>query len=76
MPPLKAISRNEFIKLLRLAGFTGPYSGGKHQFMRRGNFKLTIPNPHGELIGINLLNRLLKQANISRDEWSNLLSND
>ena len=76
MPPLKPITRNELIKLLRLAGFTGLYSGGKHQFMRKGNFKLTIPNPHQGLIDINLLNRLLKQANISRDEWSNLLAND
>jgi predicted RNA binding protein YcfA (HicA-like mRNA interferase family) len=76
MPPLKSITRNDFIKLLRLAGFTGPYSGGKHQFMRKGSFKLTLPNPHQGLIDVNLLNRLLKQANISREEWNNLLSND
>ncbi|WP_461049928.1 type II toxin-antitoxin system HicA family toxin [Spirosoma arcticum] len=76
MPPLRSISRNDFIRILRLAGFDGPFSGGKHQFMRRGSFKLTIPNPHQGLIDINLLNRLLKQANISREEWSILLTND
>ncbi len=76
MPPLRAISRNDFIRLLRLIGFEGPYAGGKHQFMRRGSFKLTIPNPHQGLIDINLLNRLLKQAGISRDDWSKLVEND
>lgn len=76
MSPLKPIFRNELIKLLRSAGFTGPYTGGKHQFMRRDNFKLTIPNPHQGQIDVNLLGRLLKQAGISRDEWNNLVAND
>ncbi len=74
MTPLKPISRIELIKLLRLSGFDGPYSGGKHQFMRRDGLKLTIPNPHQGTIDVGLLSRLLKQAMISRDEWEALLS--
>ena len=74
MIPLKPISRIELIKLLRLAGFDGPYSGGKHQFMRRNGLKLTIPNPHQGNIDVGLLGRLLKQATISRDEWQALSS--
>jgi hypothetical protein len=29
----------------------------------------TIPNPHGRDIGPKLLAKLLRQANISREEW-------
>ena len=73
MPPLKPISRIDLIKILRLAGFDGPFSGGKHQFMRKGNLKLTIPNPHQGSLDVALLNRLLKQAMINRDTWQDLL---
>lgn len=73
MPPLKPISRIDLIRLLRLNGFDGPYSGGKHQFMRKDGLKLTIPNPHQGNLDVGLLNRLLKQALISRDEWQELL---
>jgi hypothetical protein len=27
-------------------GFQGPFSGGKHQFMVRGEIRLPVPNPH------------------------------
>ncbi len=37
--------------------------------MVNGEHQLTIPNPHIGDIGVDLLNRLLKQARISREEW-------
>jgi predicted RNA binding protein YcfA (HicA-like mRNA interferase family) len=73
MTPLHPISRSDLIKLLRLAGFSGPESGGKHQFLIKGSLKLVIPNPHQGDIGVALLSRILKQAGISRDDWQNLL---
>jgi hypothetical protein len=57
---------------LKLAGFQGPYPGGKHQYMIKDEVRLTIPNPHQDDISKNLLSRLLSQANISRDEWEKL----
>ena len=72
MPPLKPIKRSDLIKLLRKAGFEGPESGGKHQFMVKGSLKLTIPNPHQGEISVGLLNRLLKQAAISPEDWQKL----
>ena len=75
MPPLRAISRNDLIRLLRKAGFVGPESGGRHQFMLKGTLKLVLPNPHQGDIGVGLLSRLLKQAGISREDWD-LLYND
>lgn len=69
MSKLTPISRIEFIKKLRAFGFEGPYSGGKHLYMIKGNLRLTIPNPHKQEISTDLLSRLLKQAGISREEW-------
>ncbi|MBP8110226.1 MAG: hypothetical protein KBG20_21400 [Caldilineaceae bacterium] len=50
-------------------GFDGPFSGGRHEFMLRGNTRLILPNPHRSSIGVNLLVRLLAQAGISRESW-------
>ncbi len=44
MPPFGPISRKDLIRGLRTAGFDGPYKGGKHSFMIRGNLTLTLPN--------------------------------
>ena len=72
MPPFGPISRRELISNLRTAGFDGPYSGGRHQFMVKGDLSLRVPNPHQGDIGRSLLNRILKQAEISRTEWEAL----
>jgi predicted RNA binding protein YcfA (HicA-like mRNA interferase family) len=40
--------------------------------MRKGDRSVRIPNPHQGDIGTGLLNRLLKQAGISREEWEQL----
>src|SRR5438093_5248627 len=52
MPAWRPVSRRELIAALRRLGFQGPYSGGKHEFMVRGDRVLTIPNPHPGDIGI------------------------
>ena len=72
MPSFGPIKRVDLIRALRQAGFEGPFTGGKHQFMVHGELRLVIPNPHSGEIGRDLLTRLLRQANISRDEWEQL----
>ncbi|OYV98997.1 MAG: hypothetical protein B7X11_05665 [Acidobacteria bacterium 37-65-4] len=69
MPPWAPTRRRDLIATLRRLGFTGPVSGGKHQFMTRGDVVLTIPNPHRQDIGIGLLSVILRQAGISRKDW-------
>jgi predicted RNA binding protein YcfA (HicA-like mRNA interferase family) len=69
MPPFGAISRRDLVRFLKNAGFNGPYTGGKHQYMLKGELKLTIPNPHEGDISPSLLTRILRQANISKGEW-------
>ena len=46
MPKLSPVSRRKFIQRLRELGFEGPYAGGKHPQMLRGNLTLIIPNEH------------------------------
>ena len=36
--------RRDFIKKLRELGFEGPYSGARHQFMVRGDHRLSVPS--------------------------------
>ena len=69
MPRWGPVSRRELIRGLRTLGFEGPFSGGKHQFMISGDVVLTIPNPHGKVVGVDLLARILKQAGVARREW-------
>lgn len=57
---------------MRNLGFAGPFSGGKHLFMRREEVDVVVPNPHRRKdIGPNLLLRILKQANITKEEFQN-----
>jgi predicted RNA binding protein YcfA (HicA-like mRNA interferase family) len=60
------------VRYLKLLGFEGPYSGGRHQFMTKGDITLRIPNPHEGDIGRDLLIRILRQADVSRSEWEGL----
>lgn len=72
MPPFGPIKRRDLIRALKKLGFKGPYSGGRHQYMVKGELKLYIPNPHGGEISKALLAKILKQGNISHTEWENL----
>ncbi len=68
MPPFGPIKRRKLVQNLRKLGFEGPYSGGNHQFMIKGDLKLAIPNPHKGDVSRALLNRILKQAGVTREE--------
>ena len=67
------ISRKELIKKFRALGYSGPFSGGKHQFMIKGKKKIRIPNLHGSGdIHISLFKEILRQAGIGSDEWNKI----
>ena len=66
------VSWNELVRRLRNFGFDGPYQGGKHPFMIKGELVLTIPNPHPEDISVDLIVRIIRQAGISREGWLDL----
>jgi predicted RNA binding protein YcfA (HicA-like mRNA interferase family) len=72
VPTFGPIKRKELIRYLRKFGYKGPFAGGKHQYMVKGQVKLAIPNPHQSEIGRDLLARILPQAGIERDVWKKL----
>jgi predicted RNA binding protein YcfA (HicA-like mRNA interferase family) len=67
-----ALSRKDLIRKFRALGYSGPFSGGKHQFMIKGSQKIRIPNPHVSDISVSLVKEILRQAGISPQEWDNV----
>ncbi len=72
MPYFGPISRKDLIVTLRRAGFDGPRRGSDHQLMVKSDIYVKLPNPHRGDISIDLLKKVLHQANISREEWLQL----
>jgi predicted RNA binding protein YcfA (HicA-like mRNA interferase family) len=72
MPRFGPIKRRDLIKALKKAGFEGPFAGGKHEFLVKGELRLVLPNPHQSEISKDLLSRILKQASISRKDWEKI----
>ena len=66
-----SISWRKLVKKFRSLGFVGPYSGGKHLFMIKGELKVHIPNPHRGDISVSLINEIIRQAGISKHDWDN-----
>lgn len=69
MPTFGPISRPKLIRAFRSLGFEGPFAGKKHQIMVRGTLTVRIPNPHAGDISRDLLDEILKQAEVTREEW-------
>jgi predicted RNA binding protein YcfA (HicA-like mRNA interferase family) len=69
LPRLSPVSWLELVRRLRRLGFDGPYEGGKHPYMVRGDVVVSVPNPHREAIGVDLLQRILRRAGVTREEW-------
>ena len=67
-----ALSRKDLIRKFRALGYSGPLSGGKHQFIIKGSQKIRIPNPHVGDISSSLVKEILHQARISPQEWDSV----
>ncbi|OGN29813.1 MAG: hypothetical protein A3A33_00795 [Candidatus Yanofskybacteria bacterium RIFCSPLOWO2_01_FULL_49_25] len=65
----KNISWTKLVRRFKELGFDGPYSGGRHLFMVKGELKVHIPNPHRADISKHLIAEILRQAGISTKEW-------
>lgn len=72
MPKLGPIKRKELIRFFRKLGFEGPFPGGNHNYMKRENLKVWVPNPHEGDIGRSFLRKILRQGGISESEWEEL----
>lgn len=70
MPRLTPCSRSDFIRKLKNLGYQGPSTGSDHEFMSKsGHANIKVPNPHRGDISVDLLSRILRDSNISRDDW-------
>lgn len=72
MPAFGPVKRKDLIRYFKQLGFEGPFSGKRHQIMIKGQVRVPIPNPHKGDISKALLAVILREANISRQEWEKL----
>ncbi len=72
MSKLAPISWRQLVRKLKKFGFEGPFQESKHPYMIKGDLVLTIPNPHEKEISVDLLKRILRQADIAREGWTKI----
>ena len=65
----KAVSWRKLVKNFRKLGFDGPYSGGRHLFMKKDSLKIHIPSKHKGDISTGFINEILRQAGINKEKW-------
>ncbi len=70
MPKLSPINANRLIRILEKLGFRQIRQKGSHVRMEHDDGrKTTIPVHPGENVGVGLLRKILRDANISRSEF-------
>lgn len=73
MPKLSPISAKELIKILEKQGFEVVHQKGSHIRLKHSDGRrATIPMHSGENVGVGLLRKILRDTNISRDEFETL----
>jgi hypothetical protein len=72
----RPLKRRDFVRKLRALGFSGPFSGTRHQFMVFGQYRQTIPtNAEYSVSQIKMLIRQVEAIigrRISPDDWNSL----
>lgn len=68
---LTPLSQQEIIRRFHRLGWEGPIHRGDHPFMRKGDLLVKIPNPHRSDASPDLISKILRQADISREDWLN-----
>jgi len=70
MTRLPRLSGEELIKALQSAGFNDARTRGSHHFLRHSDGRVTVVPVHGkEIIGPGLLSKILRDCELSRDEF-------
>ncbi|MGB2982690.1 MAG: type II toxin-antitoxin system HicA family toxin [Candidatus Bipolaricaulia bacterium] len=74
MTRLPRLTGEELINILQKAGFSSVRIRGSHHFLRHPDGRVTIVPVHsGETIGPGLLSKILRDCELSRDEFLELL---
>ena len=74
MPRLVPITPSKMIKILERLGFRQVRVKGSHHFFihPRSNKSTTIPVHSGEVLGVGILKIILRDINLSLDEYEKL----
>ncbi len=74
MSRLRRVTGRQALKALQRAGFVLIRAKGSHHFMRHPDGRATVVPIHaGETLGPGLFNQILKDAEIERDDFDELL---
>ena len=74
MPPLPILPARELIAALQKVGFETIRQKGSHVRLKHPDGRVvTVPVHSGQDIGRGLLRKILRDAELSRDEFLNLL---
>jgi predicted RNA binding protein YcfA (HicA-like mRNA interferase family) len=74
MSKLRRVTGKQLLKALQRAGFEVVRIKGSHHLLRHPDGRTTVVPVHaGEVIGPGLLNQILKDAELDRDSFSELL---
>lgn len=77
MPKLPALRSNEIIRVLGKVGFQVIRQKGSHVRMKHEDGRVVaIPVHAGKTIGIGLLSKILRDAELTREEFIELLESD
>ncbi len=66
------ISWRKLVQKFNRLGFGGPHAGGRHLFMKKGDIKVIIPNPHRGDISRGMVAEILRQAEVSLEDWEKI----
>ena len=71
MPKLTPAKPRIIVKKLRRLGFEGPFGGGRHVVMRHPETHIKIPVPmhKGKDLPVGTLRAIIRQADVSVEEW-------
>jgi predicted RNA binding protein YcfA (HicA-like mRNA interferase family) len=74
MTALPSVTGRDLLAALRSAGFQVVRSKGSHHFLRHPDGRTTVVPVHaGETIGPGLLSKILRDCDLSREDFAKLL---
>ena len=74
MSGLPSVTGKQTVKALLRAGFTAIRQKGSHAFLQHPDGRSTVVPPHaGETIGPGLLRKIVRDVEMTREEFGHLL---
>ena len=73
MPKLSPISAQKLVKILEKEGFQAVHQKGSHIRLKHSDGRrTTVPMHSGESVGVGLLRKILRDVNLSLEEFEKL----